>query len=132
MSRSTARQAAVPTGTATDYHYDPTKAANRRTTAYSSTEFRKLPKDQQQRVLRNRQTAAASKARKRQRLRDLQDLKASLQAEQNTITLKLDKRKKELERSQLKTFGLLRSCGCDACKNLLGVLEAAAASSTMP
>jgi len=129
MSRTTVRQASdVLTGTATDYHYDPRKAANRRTTAYSSREFQKLPKDQQQRVLRNRQTAAASKARKRQRLQDLQDLEACLQAEQKAVTQELETMKGQLEMSESKTFGLLKSCGCDACSNLLRQLEAASAA----
>lgn len=116
------------------YHYDPERATKRRVIAYSPAEFKKLSKDEQRRVLRNRETAAASKARKRQRLQDLQDKAAELEADRKQLESKVQAAEQALQKARAGTATMLQGCGCEQCTELEGQLAniAAASAAMMP
>lgn len=100
------------------YHYDPQRACKRRVVAYSADEFKKLSKEEQRRVLRNRETAAASKARKRQKLQDLQQHAGELEANKQQLEAKLKSALQELQKARAGTTALLQKCECGSCKQL--------------
>jgi acyl carrier protein phosphodiesterase len=114
-----AKEACSQQNIATDsYAYDPERAANRRVLAYTNEEFEQLSKEKQQKVLRNRQTAQMSKARKRARLQDLQDNEAELQQHQQELQQQLAVLRDQVQAAAAATHALLQGCSCQACRGL--------------
>lgn len=107
------------------YCYDPERAANRRVLAYTSSEFSQLSKQKQRRVIRNRETAQASKAKKRARLQELQELEAKLQEQGEELQAQLVQLQQELQSTEAKTTVMLQGCRCTACQQLQQRLETA-------
>jgi uncharacterized protein YlxW (UPF0749 family) len=113
------KQACSQPSIATDnYAYDPERAANRRILAYTSAEFEQLSEEKQRRVLRNRETAQMSKARKRARLQDLQEQEAELQQHQSKLQQKLADLRAQVAAAAAETHGILQACCCQACAGL--------------
>uniref|UniRef100_A0A383W3C8 BZIP domain-containing protein n=1 Tax=Tetradesmus obliquus TaxID=3088 RepID=A0A383W3C8_TETOB len=118
------KQARTQPFIATDhYAYDPERAANRRFLAYTSAEFEQLSEEKQRRVLRNRETAQMSKARKRARLQDLQDKEAELQQHQQKLQQQLAVLQAQLAAAAAVTHGMLQGCSCQACAGLQEQLQ---------
>jgi hypothetical protein len=105
------------------YAYDPERAANRRVLPYSSVEFKQLNKEKQRRVLRNRETAQMSKARKRAHLQDLQDKEAELKQQQGQLQQQLAVLQEQVAAAAARTHALVKGCSCRACAHLQEQLQ---------
>jgi chromosome segregation ATPase len=105
----------------TGYRYDPNRG--RRTTAYSAKEMQRLSAAHRARLKRNRELAKASKERKKQRLMELQQNTAELEATMPQLRAELAAKQAALQQARAQTVSLLEACSCDACKHLQGQLQ---------
>jgi chromosome segregation ATPase len=105
----------------TGYRYDPNRG--RRTTAYSAKEMQRLSAAHRARLKRNRELAKASKERKKQRLLELQQHTAELEATMPQLRAELAAKQAALQQARAQTVSLLEACSCDSCKNLQGQLQ---------
>jgi hypothetical protein len=90
---------------------------------YSSVEFKQLNKEKQRRVLRKRETAQMSKARKRAHLHDLQDKEAELKQQQGQLQQQLAVLQVQVAATAATTHALVKSCSCQACAHLQEQLQ---------
>lgn len=111
----------------TNYVYDPNRG--RRTTAYSAKEMQRLSAAHRARLKRNRELAKASKERKKQRLMDLQQDTAELEAALPQLRAQLAAKQEALHQARAQTAALLDACSCESCRNLQGQLQQLGTSS---
>lgn len=100
----------------TGYVYDPNRG--RRTTAYSAKEMQRLSAAHRARLKRNRELAKASKERKKQRLVELQQNTAEMEATMPQLRAELAAKQSALQQAREQTAALLEACSCESCKQL--------------
>lgn len=105
----------------TGYKYDPNRG--RRTTAYSAKEMQRLSAAHRARLKRNRELAKASKERKKQRLMELQQNTAELEATMPQLRAELAAKQVALQQARAQTAALLEACSCESCQNLQAQLQ---------
>lgn len=110
----------------TGYVYDPNRG--RRTTAYSAKEMQRLSAAHRARLKRNRELAKASKERKKQRLAELQQNTAEMEATMPQLRAELAAKQLALQQAREQTAALLQACSCESCMQLQAQLQQLGAS----